>query len=109
MEFFSVKFFTQFSRKKYIKLLFPSIIPFITGACGRQSFMVGTSGGTASLAESPAKALNAESRELWGREGAQTQEPHSLSWTEVPSIRPKPPQPSSAGGHGSTAETTGGP
>lgn len=35
VEFFLGEIFTEFSSKKYIKLLFPSIIPFVMRAWGR--------------------------------------------------------------------------
>lgn len=64
MEFFLVEFFTEFSSEKHIKLLVPSIIPFITRACGRQPFIVEILVAESSLLKPQAKALNVESREL---------------------------------------------
>lgn len=51
MKFFLVEIFTEFLSKKCIKLLFPSIIPFITRASGRQAFVVKMPRGRASLVE----------------------------------------------------------
>ena len=51
MEFFLVKIFTEFSSKKYSKLRFPSVIPFIMRATGRPSFVVGMAHGTVILVE----------------------------------------------------------
>lgn len=57
MEFFLVGIFTEFSHQKCIELLFPSIILFITRACGRQSFIIKMPHGRAILVEIPVLSL----------------------------------------------------
>lgn len=76
MEFFLVEIFTEFSSKKCI-VAFPSIIPFITKACGRQPFIVEMLVAESSLLKPQAKALNVESRELQER-GEKEQVPRNL-------------------------------
>lgn len=78
------------------------------GAAGRQSFIVGTSGGTASLVEIPAEALNAESAR--GKEGRST-DPGTSSLSPGQRCLPsdQTTAASNAGAHGSTAESGRGP
>lgn len=62
MEFFLVKIFTEFSSKEGVKLRFPSIIPSIMQAYGRQSFIVETPEDAASLVGTPGLTQKAESQ-----------------------------------------------
>lgn len=78
MEFFLVKIFTEFSSKERIKLRFPSIIPSIMQAYSRQSFIVETPQGAASLVETLSLTQKAESPRQ-ERGGTQTQESKSSS------------------------------
>lgn len=63
---------------KYNKLHFPSIIPSIMRAYGRQSFIAGMPQGAASLVETPGLMHKAESHRQ-ERRGTQTQESKSSS------------------------------